>query len=342
MADRSPPRVCFDRVDLGRPRSEANRPKLRLAVPVEKKWANGRTLRVAFLDGATALHEEVSRLAEQWTLENSLSFAWGVPGEEADIRITFEGSGDWSQVGTDARSVKPGWPTMCLGSLAFSVDDTEVRQTVLHEFGHALGAIHEHQSPASGIPWDRPAVYEFYSGPPTHWSPNQVEENVITRYNGTLTQYTEFDPESIMIYPIPEELTVGGYSVEWGTELSAMDKEWIGVCYPTMARDPFKLEVDGAAVLADIGEHAEWDEFHFTLGETAEVVVETHGPTDLVMALAGPDDAERLVAQDDDSGHQRNARIRAVTQAGTYVVRVWHHWPTGVGPYEVTVKRSTG
>ena len=33
------------------------------------------------------------------------------------------------------------------------------RGTILHEFGHALGLIHEHQSPASGgFEWDREEV----------------------------------------------------------------------------------------------------------------------------------------------------------------------------------------
>ena len=47
--------------------------------------------------------------------------------------------GSWSRIGTDATKV----PLMsCTMNLGF-VD----RATVLHEFGHALGLIHEHQSP---------------------------------------------------------------------------------------------------------------------------------------------------------------------------------------------------
>lgn len=334
--------MCVDRVQLPRPhRAPADRPGLRLAVPVAKKWANGRTLRVAFLDGPGRLHDKVEQVAEQWALVANLSFAWTVSPEESDIRVTFEGAGNWSQVGTDARLVRSSWPTMSLESVSLDSPTEEVRQTVLHEFGHALGAIHEHQSPASGVPWDRPAVYQLYAGPPNHWSRQEVDRNVFTRYDGLVTQYSEFDPESIMIYPIPDDLTLGHYAVEWGTDLSTMDKEWIGVAYPQAANDPFQLEVDGDAVSADIGEHAEWDEFHFSLDDTVEVTVETRGPTDVVMALAGPDDAERLVAQDDDSGHEHNARIRTVVPAGTYVVRVWHHWPTGVGPYEVSVRRCS-
>ena len=46
--------------------------------------------------------------------------------------------------------------------------DTELREyqrVVRHEFGHALGMIHEHQNPAAQgqIPWDKPKVYAYYA-----------------------------------------------------------------------------------------------------------------------------------------------------------------------------------
>ncbi len=49
-----------------------------------------------------------------------------------------------------------------MGWLEPDTPNDEYRRVVLHEFGHALGGIHEHQSPASGvIPWDKPKVYEI-------------------------------------------------------------------------------------------------------------------------------------------------------------------------------------
>jgi len=38
-------------------------------------------------------------------------------------------------------------PTMNYGWLKDDTDDVEYRRVVIHEFGHALGAIHEHQNP---------------------------------------------------------------------------------------------------------------------------------------------------------------------------------------------------
>ena len=77
----------------------------------------------------------------------------------AEIRITFDPGNSWSTVGRDALLVPAGSPTINFGwfadvvtdKLVSRVTDQEIRRTVLHEFGHALGFIHEHQSPAAGI-----------------------------------------------------------------------------------------------------------------------------------------------------------------------------------------------
>ena len=111
-------------------------------------------------------------------------------------------------------------------------DLIKVRQVVLHEFGHALGLIHEHQNPAAAIPWNRAAVYEYYIGPPNHWTPEQVETNLFRTYAASLTQHSAFDPQSIMLYPIPEEFTEGGFSVGWNATLSAVDREYVAAWYP--------------------------------------------------------------------------------------------------------------
>jgi len=40
------------------------------------------------------------------------------------------------------------------------VDEAHIRGTVLHEFGHALGLVHEHQRPKDQQPfeWSKPVV----------------------------------------------------------------------------------------------------------------------------------------------------------------------------------------
>ena len=41
-----------------------------------------------------------------------------------------------------------------------------------------------------------------------------------------------FDPKSIMMYPVPAELTLGGFHTDWNAELSEQDKLHIASIYP--------------------------------------------------------------------------------------------------------------
>jgi len=67
----------------------------------------------------------------------------------ADIRITFEyDDGLWSFLGTECRTVAPPARTMNLGAVGTqSALYEDEKGYILHEFGHALGLLHEHQSP---------------------------------------------------------------------------------------------------------------------------------------------------------------------------------------------------
>ena len=47
---------------------------------------------------------------------------------------------------------------MNLGWIHDSKSEDELRSVVLHEFGHALGAVHEHESPYASIPWNKEKV----------------------------------------------------------------------------------------------------------------------------------------------------------------------------------------
>jgi tyrosinase len=145
-----------------------------------------------------------------------------------------------------------------------------------------------------------------------------------------------------MLYPIPNELTIGDYEVGFNTTMSDTDKSFIATVYPQDAPDVTALEVDGAAVDASIGEHGEEDRFRFTVSSGGKHVVQTDGPTDVVMALLGPDDPALLVTQDDDSGKGANAKIEAALEPGDYVVRIRHFLPTGTGTYSISVRRSNG
>ena len=93
--------------------------------------------------------------------------------------------------------------------------------------------MHEHQSPAAHIPWDSAKVYEYYrltQNPP--WDRETVNRNIFAIYDGATTNYTAYDPHSIMHYAIPSSLTIGGYSTPWNPVLSTVDKDFIKRLYP--------------------------------------------------------------------------------------------------------------
>lgn len=108
---------------------------------------------------------------------------------------------------------------MNFGWLTPTTADDEYSRVVIHEFGHALGYYHEHQNPSTNIPWDKEAVYKLYGGPPNNWSKAQVDQNLFRKYSRSISQFSEFDKESIMLYTIPNALTKGDFEVGWNRDL---------------------------------------------------------------------------------------------------------------------------
>jgi hypothetical protein len=206
-----------------------------LAMAWRKNWQPGQLLRIRFLDGDAALRARVEGISRQWLGFANLAFTFGNHAD-AEVRISFAGDGYWSMIGTDAlRVTDPRRPTMQLGGFHADADEVELRRTVLHEFGHALGCVHEQASPAASIPWDAEKVYEFYHR--WHgWGRAQTLQNVLHRYNVQEVYFTHHDPTSIMQYPVRSELTTGDFEIGWNTELSLGDKSFIARMYPASGR----------------------------------------------------------------------------------------------------------
>lgn len=208
----------------------------RLALVTRKMWKPGRTLRVSFLDGSNLMREKVKYYASVWMQYANVKLVFG-DDEEAEIRISFRADpGSWSAVGTDALITDeswfpPGTPTMNYGWLTDASDDEEYSRVVVHEFGHALGCIHEHQGPKANIRWNKPVVYDYFHRS-QGWSREDVDHNLFNRYSEEVTQFTNFDPKSIMIYHIPKEFTLDGVSYPTNTVLSQTDIDFIGRQYP--------------------------------------------------------------------------------------------------------------
>ncbi len=203
----------------------------RLAVDRDKLWPN-QIIRINFLEGTPKQKVKVLVAAEEWRKHANISFEWYSEPSKASVRIAFrEGKGSWSYVGTDALAqTAASKPTMNFGWLYDDTDEEEFSRVVLHEFGHMLGAIHEHQSPDARINWNRTAVYKFY-WETQRWSPQMVDQNIFDKYDGDISN-TIFDPRSIMLYSIPADLTTDGVGTQMNTELSDKDIELICEMYP--------------------------------------------------------------------------------------------------------------
>jgi hypothetical protein len=103
------------------------------------------------------------------------------------------------------------------------------RAIVLHEFGHALGLIHEHLSPASEIEFDHEKTYQFFLD--TYgWQRDQVDINVLRK--PTTNIHTGFDKHSIMLYALPESITGSADFESRNLDLSEEDKRFISKLYP--------------------------------------------------------------------------------------------------------------
>lgn len=199
----------------------------------EYRWAIGSTIKIRFLEGQTALRERVRQAAERWIAPDlaKLRFSWLGSGD-ADVRIAFQaGDGSWSYIGTYSHDIPKNEPTMNFGWLDNTSTDREIRQVVLHEMGHAIGLIHEHQNPLHAIHWNKAAVRHDLSGPPNNWDDATIQHNMFDRYDPAKVTATKVDRKSIMMYPIPQTWTVDGFSSGLNAALSSGDKRLIKKVY---------------------------------------------------------------------------------------------------------------
>jgi hypothetical protein len=147
-----------------------------------------------------------------------------------------------------------------------------------------------------------------------------------------------------MLYFFPASWTTNGIGTEANEVLSQMDKEFIAGAkmYPKTGATTASATVltvnPRRRTPASIGKIGEEDLFKFTVTSEGRHVIDTRGPTDVVMKLFGPNSETALIAEDDDSGVETNARIAASLIQGDYFVQVRHYnRASGMGNYSMKV-----
>lgn len=204
----------------------------RMATEINKEWKKGRRLTVSFMGGKKEVKDRIIRHAKIWMDYANIEFDFTPRKKPGDVRIAFDtNDGSWSLMGTQILSEDKADPTMNFGWLTPTTDDLEYNRVVLHEFGHTLGCIHEHERPDNGIPWDKPKVYAYYKQT-DDWSKEEVDEQVFSKYDISQIRAGKLDKRSIMMYPVPEKLTKGDFQIGWNNGLSDADKKFIAKLYP--------------------------------------------------------------------------------------------------------------
>ena len=249
--------------------------KLKAAFMLSKLWSPNSSIVVGFLPINSNEQLNPSSWAwkrawvakvitEQFSPFVGVTFQFNLnpsQGSQAHIRISFDPNGGcYSRLGTDAlqnwgglnETMNFGWmdaPT----SHTFSYDNITYTTpgsfdqggypgqgtTILHEFGHAMGMIHEHQTPFQNpLIWNREYVYSIFTGPPNNWSRADVDFNILDTYSSTGMNGSAFDGRSVMKYYIPSQLLLNPtpevvQEIERvNFTMSSCDKYWLAYNYP--------------------------------------------------------------------------------------------------------------
>lgn len=186
-------------------------------------WSDNTQITFAFIEGE---HEFITTTVINTfnPLMTRIKFVNIKNYEEAMIRISFNpNEGSWAYIGTKCLDIQTPKPSMNLAV----IDE----RTVLHEFCHVLGMIHEHQNPRRNkIKWNEEKLItwckEVYG-----WSYDRTFNNILKYYPIEQTNGSKFDKNSIMLYYFPHSLTVGDVKCQLNTKLSREDIYWINKTY---------------------------------------------------------------------------------------------------------------
>lgn len=190
-------------------------------------WDKGQTITVAFYNGTAAQKREFMNCCYDWMAYANVYFSQIGSTSHADVRVSFEpGYGEGKSIVGNGSLDDKSRPSMHLMVNNLATTDTLFRQTVRHELGHVLGLAHEHQHPQANISFNKSEVMRDYGITEQEYVDNFV------KLNKSVVDYVQYDPNSIMHYEFYPKYTTNGKMYYSKSNLSAIDKSYIGQLYP--------------------------------------------------------------------------------------------------------------
>lgn len=193
-------------------------------------WDVGSILYVKIWNGSPQMRQMIQAYAKEWEKYANIKFQFVETGD-AHIRVLLDNKGgNNSRIGIQALSVPQDQKTMNLDTTTFKTA-AYTYTCIVHEFGHAIGLLHEHSSPISGIKWNKDYVYAELKRT-NGWDRDAVDWNLFKTVNQFYTNGTTYDRYSIMHYPIMPGWTTNSYVVNWNNAISEGDKNLMRILYP--------------------------------------------------------------------------------------------------------------
>ena len=189
-----------------------------------------RQLTVSFMETTPAdLRARIINHMNAWTQSGCISFV--ETSGTGDVRISREGNGYWSYLGTDVLLIPKNRPTMNLQAFTMNTRESEYKRVVRHETGHTLGFPHEHMRKELIARIDPKKAYLFFLAD-QGWNKAMVDAQVLRPLDQASILGTAPDQTSIMCYQLPASITKDGKPVIGGTDINTTDYKFAGQIYP--------------------------------------------------------------------------------------------------------------